>query len=206
MSQLINNLILKGYLQSDLVTDAFSEIQRIEFIPEEFHSSADADIPFPIGFGQSIPQPQIVATMLELLDVQRGYHILEIGSGSGWVTALLAFMVGKEGKVTSIETSKELLNLAKENVDKYQFVKRGIVEFFLKKDEENFPPHNPYDRVLVNIPIKELSEELKSQVREEGVIVAPLYNDIWRLAKQSDQTFTKDVYSGFSFMPLDIKG
>ncbi len=206
MSQLINNLILKGYLQSDLVTDAFSEIQRIEFIPEEFHSSADADIPFPIGFGQSIPQPQIVATMLELLDVQRGYHILEIGSGSGWVTALLAFMVGKEGKVTSIETSKELLDLARENVDKYQFVKRKRVEFFLKKDEKSFPPYNPYDRVLVNIPIKELSEELKSQVREEGVIVVPLYNDIWRLAKQADQTFTKDVYSGFSFMPLDIKG
>ncbi|NCU41961.1 MAG: methyltransferase domain-containing protein [Candidatus Moranbacteria bacterium] len=206
MSQLINNLILKGYLQSDLVTDAFSEIQRIEFIPEDFHNSADADIPFPIGFGQCIPQPQIVATMLELLDVQRGMHILEIGSGSGWVTALLAFMVGKKGKVTSLESSEELLNLAKENVDKYQFVKRGIVDFFLKKKEEDFPKEGPYDRVVVNIPAKEISEDLKEQVREKGVMVIPLYNDLWRLEKQEDGSFKKDVYSGFSFMPLQTKG
>ncbi len=206
MSQLINNLILKGYLQSDLVTDAFSEIQRIEFIPEDFHNSADADIPFPIGFGQCIPQPQIVATMLELLDVERGNHILEIGSGSGWVTALLAFMVGKDGKVTSIETSEELLRLAQENVDKYQFIKRKTVEFFLKREDEYFPKQGPYDRVVVNIPMRELSDELKNQLREGGIMVVPLYNDLWRLKKQEDGSFRKDVYSGFSFMPLATKG
>lgn len=206
MSQLINNLILKGYLQSDLVTDAFSEIQRIEFVPEDFHSSADADIPFPIGFGQCIPQPQIVATMLELLDVERGNHILEIGSGSGWVTALLAFMVGKNGKVTSMESSEELLDLAKENVDKYQFVKRGIVEFFLKRKNDDFPKHGPYDRIVVNVSLKEISDDLKNQVGEGGIMVIPLYNDLWRLKKQEDGSFKKDVYSGFSFMPLTTKG
>ena len=103
MNSLINNLIRNGYLKSDLIIDAFSEISRIEFVPKEFEKDANADIALPIGYGQTISQPKTVAIMLELLDSQRGHNILDIGSGSGWTTALLCCIVGKGGRVTAVE-------------------------------------------------------------------------------------------------------
>ena len=84
MRLLVNKLINKGYLKTDLIIDAFSEIGRIEFVPKELEKEAEADIPLPIGFGQTISQPLTVAFMFELLDPQRGHNVLDIGSGSGW--------------------------------------------------------------------------------------------------------------------------
>ena len=206
MSQLTNNLILKGYLKTDLVIDAFSEIQRIEFIPEEYHRSSDADVPFPIGYGRSIPQPQIVSTILELLDIHRGDHILEVGSGSGWITALLAYMVGEDGYVVATDSSQELLDLARENVDKYQFIKRERVKLFHKEHKEGYKEAMPYDKILVNVVMEEVPQELKDQLRVGGTMIVPLYNDIWTLKKESEDEFSKEIYSGFSFIPLETKG
>jgi len=84
MSKLVNELIRQGYLKTDLIIDAFSEISRIEFVPHEFEKESEANIALPIGYGQTISQPLTVAFMLELLDPRRDQNILDIGSGSGW--------------------------------------------------------------------------------------------------------------------------
>src|SRR5665647_107594 len=143
MSRLVNNLIRNGYLKTDAIIDAFSDVHRIEFIPDDLASQAEADIALPIGYGQTISQPLTVAFMLELLNPQAGQKILDVGSGSGWTTALLAFVVGEKGKVVALERIKELVEFGKKNVQKFSFYEKGIVEFYEADGTKGFPQEAP---------------------------------------------------------------
>lgn len=202
MSQMVNTLILKGYLKSDIVIDAFSEIHRVEFIPEDFHASPDANVPLPIGFGRFMPEPQVVASMLEILDVKRGQKILEIGSGSGWITSILSYMVGSEGAVYGIDSIKELVALGEKNSDKYKLVKRGTAHFVYKENiSQGYSEQAPYDRVFVNVLWNDLPEEMQEQVVIGGRIIAPIFNTLWCFNKVDENTLKKESYSGFSFIP-----
>ncbi|QQS61023.1 MAG: methyltransferase domain-containing protein [Candidatus Moraniibacteriota bacterium] len=200
MSQLVNNLILKGYLLTDRVVDAFSEIQRVEFLSDEFSQFSDAEISLPAGFGRTMIQPQVAATMIELLDVGQGQKVLEIASASGWITSILAYIVGKEGKIIGIEESSGLVELARENVDKYQFITRKQVEIQQCDIQKGYPKEAPYDRIMVNISFDHIPDVFLEQLQCNGVIVMPLYNGIWRISKDKDGNIKKESYAGFSFL------
>ena len=88
--------------------------------------------------------------MLELLDPKRGQKILDVGSGSGWTTALLAYIVGGGGKVIGIERIKELKKFGEKNADKFGFVKKNIVKFVEVDGSKGFPEEAPFDRILVS--------------------------------------------------------
>ena len=150
MSKLINSLIKQGYLKSDILIEAFFNVERKEFLPQELEDQAEANIALPIGYGQTISQPLTVAFMLELLNPQAGQKILDVGSGSGWTTALLAFVVGEKGKVVALERIKELVEFGKKNVQKFSFYKKGIVEFYEADGTKGFPQEAPFDRILVS--------------------------------------------------------
>ncbi|HRY82308.1 MAG TPA: protein-L-isoaspartate O-methyltransferase [Candidatus Moranbacteria bacterium] len=206
MNNLINNLIKEGYLKTDLVIDAFSEINRVEFLPEELEEEFLADVALPIGHGQTISQPKTVAIMLELLDPCRGQNILDVGSGSGWTTALLCYIAGHEGKVTAIERIEGLMEWGKGNVSKYKnYVKNGeegIAEFYLADGKKGFPKNAPYDRILVNASAKVIPEDLKSQLKIGGKMVIPVRNNLIYLEKKSENNFYKEEYPGFNFVAL----
>jgi len=102
MSTLIRQLIAQNYLRTPEIIKAFQKIKREDFLPDYLKNEAEENYPLPIGFGQTISQPLTVAFMFELLQPQRGHKILDIGSGSGWTTALLAEIVGEEGRVYAI--------------------------------------------------------------------------------------------------------
>src|SRR3989339_1144097 len=107
MKVLVKNLIDEGALKTPEIIGAFYNIDRRDFVPEEYTKDAYRDSPLPIGYGQTISQPYTVAFMLELLAPKGGNKIMEIGSGSGWQTALLAHIVSedkinKNGKVHAI--------------------------------------------------------------------------------------------------------
>ena len=87
---LIDSLILRGYLKTPSVIEAFRKIKRADFLPSHLKSLSDIDEALPIGEGQTISQPAVVAFMIELLEPKKGEKILDVGSGSGWTTALLA--------------------------------------------------------------------------------------------------------------------
>lgn len=202
MSKLVNDLINDGYLKTPLIIDAFSEMHRIEFVQSEFEEMADANIPLPIGHGQTISQPMTVALMMELLDPQNGNNILDVGSGSGWTTAILSFIVGSKGKVTAIERIPELCELGQKNVDKFKYVKDGIAEFHQGDGSKGYEHNAPYDRILVSAVTDDIPKALKDQLKIGGKIVIPIRNDIWYLKKNGENDFYKEEYPGFSFVPL----
>lgn len=202
MSLLTNNLMRYGYLKNQVLIDAFNQIHRIEFVPEHLERDADADVPLPIGYGQTISQPRTVAFMLELLQPERGQNILDVGSGSGWMGALLGHTVGSEGKVTSIECVDRLYEWGKGNIDKYGYVTEGRVECVLGDGSKGYPKNAPYDRIIVSAGTDEVPEALKNQLKIGGKIVIPVHNDIWYLEKRGEEDFYKEEYPGFTFVPL----
>jgi protein-L-isoaspartate(D-aspartate) O-methyltransferase len=159
----------------------------------------------PIGYGQTISQPLTVAIMLELLDPKKGQKILDVGSGSGWTTALLSYVVGEEGKVVALEIKKELVEFGKENADKYKFVEKGIAEFYEADGNKGFPKEAPYDRIIVSASAECVPNALKEQLKVGGKMVIPVQNSLWYMEKKSDNDFYKEEFRGFVFVPLLTK-
>lgn len=204
MSKLVNNLISKGYLKTDIIIDAFSEIKRIEFIPNELESVAEVDVALPIGNGQTISQPLVVAFMLELLDPRKGQKILDVGSGSGWTTALLSCITGSEGRVIGIESIEKLKKIGEGNVEKYGFIKKGIAKIVQGDGSKGLPEEAPFDRILVSASANKIPPALKDQLKIGGKLVIPIGSSIVYLEKKSETEFSKEEFPGFIFVPLII--
>jgi protein-L-isoaspartate(D-aspartate) O-methyltransferase len=204
MSKIVSELIKLGYLKTDKIIEAFSEIGRIEFVPKEIELQAEANVALPIGYGQTISQPLTVAFMLELLNPKEGQKILDVGSGSGWTTSLLSYIVGDKGKVIAVERIKELLETGKKNTDKFGFVERGIAEFYGAKEGLGFPEKAPYDRIFVSASSSEIPQEFLSQLKIGGIMIIPIRNDIVFVEKKSEKEICKETFPGFSFVPLII--
>jgi protein-L-isoaspartate(D-aspartate) O-methyltransferase len=139
--------------------------------------------------------------MLELLDAKKGDKILDIGSGSGWTTALLGHIVGSEGSVLGLERVKELVDFGRDNIEKYnmehvQIEKAGTV---LGK-----PKVNDFDKILVSAAARAFPKSLLSQVKEEGVIVLPVRNSIWKVIRFEHQPII-EKFDGYIFVPLIIQ-
>lgn len=202
MKELIADLIQEGYLRSDRLKKAFLEINREEFLPRELKNQAWVNAALPIGSGQTISQPLTVAFMLELLAPQEGNRILDIGSGSGWTTALLAFIVGKKGKVIALERLKELVDFGERNVRKFGFVQEGRVEFYQKDGTRGFLEQAPFDRILISAAAREIPEPLKAQLKIGGKLVGPVGHSIVFLEKKGESDFFEKEFPGFIFVPL----
>ncbi|EKE25843.1 MAG: hypothetical protein ACD_5C00019G0003 [uncultured bacterium] len=194
-----------GYLSKDPIINAFAKIHRFEFVPDDLAQQAEADIPLPIGFGQTISQPSTVAFMLELLDPAKDQKILDVGSGSGWTTALLSFIVGEKGTVVAIEKIKDLCDFGKKNVDKFHFVSDGIAQFHCLSAEEGFDQMAPYDRILVSASVDHIPQAFKDQLALGGKMVIPVHNEIWYVEKKSSEEFEIEKFPGFAFVPFVIK-
>lgn len=222
---LVENLIHRGYLKTPLIIEAFKKIKRVDFLPKEIKNLAELDEALPIGFDQTISQPAVVAFMLELLQPKPGDKILDIGAGSGWTTALLAYCVSAKGisnlqfpiskqisnskfqvsngRVIAIEIISELKKFGEKNVLKYNFIKKGIVRFICGDGSNGYLKEAPYDKILVSAAAqKECPEDLKKQLKINGRIVIPIENSIWLFVKKSYNAFEKYEYPGFVFVPL----
>jgi len=202
MSKLINSLIKQGYLKSDILIEAFFNVERKEFLPQELEDQAEANIALPIGYGQTISQPLTVAFMLELLNPQAGQKILDVGSGSGWTTALLAFVVGEKGKVVALERIKELFEFGKKNVQKFSFYEKGIVEFYEADGTKGFPQEAPFDRILVSAAAEEVPPALKEQLKINGKLIIPVGDELCYLEKKDANNFFEERFPGFEFVRL----
>lgn len=197
--ELIDYFVEDGVLKTPTIIDAFYKIDRINFVTDEQKPMAYVDMPLPIGKGQTISQPYTVAFMLELLQPATGQKILDVGSGSGYTTALLAHIVGMSGKVFAVERIRSLKAFGEQNVKKLGFEN---VEF-LAEDASAKLPNQIFDRILAGAAaFGEIPERWKKELKEGGILVAPVNNDIIKLIKAPNGSFRKERYPGFIFVPL----
>ena len=203
--QLIALLQKEGYLKTQSVIGAFQAIDRKDFVPADLADKAYANEALPIGEKQTISQPLVVAFMLEILGVKAGEKILEVGTGSGWKTALLASLVGKDGKIISIERIELLSERAKANLSKYGVVESGVVELVVGDGSRGYPEQAPYDKIIAAAAADKFPEVWKEQLKIGGRIVTPVGNSIFVVDKITKDSFEQKEYFGFSFVPL-VKG
>jgi protein-L-isoaspartate(D-aspartate) O-methyltransferase len=193
----------KTVLKTPQIISSFLEIDRKNFVKDEFYDKAYFDIPLEIFNGQTISQPFTVAFMMELLSPTGGQKILDIGFGSGWTTCLLANIVknNKGGKVYALEIDPEVFEFGKKNIEKYNFIKSGIVEVYLMDGSKGFFEKAPFDRILVSASCFSIPSEMIDQLKDKGILVIPDKNGIWKVHKNKGK-IRKDYYEGFVFVPL----
>lgn len=196
---LIDKLVEGGYLKTKRIIDAFKEIDRADFLPPEIKNQAQANIPLPIGWGQTISQPLTVAFMLELLNPQPNDKILDIGSGSGWQTALLCQIVGPKGKIYAIEYIPELKDFGQDNVAKYGFKN---VEFICADGSKGLARKAPFDKIIAAASAEKIPLAWKEQLKVNGRLVTPVKESIWLLVKKGKDKFEEKEFPGFAFVPL----
>lgn len=194
-------------VSSPLVKKSFLETKRELFVPEREQEFAYVDEALPIGFGQTISQPSTIAIMLEMLELREGQKVLEVGSGCGYVLALLSKAVGARGKVFGIERVKELAeaarkNLAREGAENVT-VLEGDGSLGLKENAQ-------FDRILISAASPFVPKPLFDQLAEGGIIVAPVGDEFTQEILQLKKVKGKPVkknYAGsfFAFVPLKGK-
>lgn len=201
--KLLHSLCHEGWLKTPYIIEAFRAVHRIDFVPDALRPDAYVNSALPIGEGQTISQPLVVAFMLELLAPKTGDTILEVGYGSGWQTSLLAHIVGEHGRVYAIEIVDALCRFGKENVNKYHFIEQGIVECFCQDGRAGLPAHAPFDGIIAAATAQgKVPDAWRAQLKRGGRIVAPIGESIVCYTKHHDDTWKEREYPGFVFVPL----
>ncbi|HYN67789.1 MAG TPA: protein-L-isoaspartate O-methyltransferase [Ornithinibacter sp.] len=175
---------------------------RARFLPASERRRASYDGPLDIGHGQTNSQPRTVSAMLELLDAQPGHRVLDVGSGSGWTTALLAELVGPTGWVLGLERVPDLVAAGRANVEaarmpwaRVRAASPGVL---------GAPEEAPFDRVLVSAMATRLPEELVAQLGGHGILVVPVSGRMLRVQRDDDVPDGRRVTSHgtYRFVPL----
>jgi len=199
---LVNLLIADKILKTPHIIRAFFKVERKNFMPQNVRYLANKDTALPIGYGQTISQPTTVAIMLELLQPEKGNKVLDIGSGSGWTTALLAEIVGQKGEVYAVEIIPQLLEFGKNNVKKAGYKN---VKFFQSNGSLGLKKFAPYERILCSAAAPKVPLSLKKQLAPKGNLVIPvgsISQALVLIKRGKNFSFTKERYPGFMFVRL----
>jgi len=200
---LVSSLWRRGYISSPAVERAMNRVPREEFLPEDLRDDAYVDTPLPIGEGQTISAPHMVAIMAEQLDLKEGMKILEIGAGSGYHAAVCAEIVGPEGHIYTIERIAELAAFAEANLKRTGYAKTVTVIF--ADGTRGLPDHAPYDRIFVAAGAPDIPAPLTDQLADGGKLLVPVggryYQDLIRVERRGDK-LVKENLGGCVFVPL----
>jgi protein-L-isoaspartate(D-aspartate) O-methyltransferase len=203
--QLVDYLVGTGVLKNLNIIRAISRVDRKDFVVKEAKSFAYDDSALSIGYGQTISQPTTVAFMMEMLEPQEDDKVLDIGYGSGWTTAILASIVGDEGKIFAFEIIPILKKFGEKNMKKY---KLENVVFIEGDGSKGLPKEAPFDRILVSAAAPSIPATLKEQLRIGGRLVSPVGSGtqaIYVIERIGEKAYKKRRIPGFAFVELKGK-
>jgi protein-L-isoaspartate(D-aspartate) O-methyltransferase len=198
---MVEETIVSRGVEDDDVLRALREVPRHQFVPEDYQDQAYEDHPLPIGFGQTISQPFIVAWMTELLELEPGDKVLEIGTGSGYQAAVLAELGTVE--VYSIEIIPELAERAANDLQQ-----AGYTDVVTMHGDGYFgwEEHAPFDAIIVTAAPDHLPPPLTEQLAPGGVIVIPIgppggYQTLWQFRVEDGELVSYNL-GAVSFVPF----
>ncbi|MFB6309152.1 MAG: protein-L-isoaspartate(D-aspartate) O-methyltransferase [Haloarculaceae archaeon] len=198
---LIDSLAERERIDDERVLDALRSVPRHEFLPARKREVAYDDTPLPIGEGQTISAPHMVAIMADLLALEPGQRVLEIGTGCGYHAAVTAEIVGGEG-VYSVEYHDRLADEARQRLADLGY---GGVSVRAGDGARGWPEHAPYDRAYLTCAAPDVPDAVVEQVRTGGVVVAPLGRTRQRLVraeKRPDGTLDRESHGGVRFVEM----
>ncbi len=193
-----SQLVLRG-IKDRRVLDAMRQVPRHLFIPKDMRDLAYCDGPLPIGQGQTISQPYIVALMTELLELTGQEKVLELGTGSGYQAAILSRLVSQ---VYSVERHAALAEQAEK-----VFAQLGYDNIVISVGDGTlgWPEHSPYDAIIVTAAAPDVPQPLMEQLADGGRLVAPVgsrWSQVLAKVKRQGETLTKEHLTAVAFVPL----
>lgn len=196
---MVEEQIIERGIRDNRVIETMKKVPRHLFVPEEIIDEAYDDRALPIGHGQTISQPYIVALMTELLELKGDEKILEIGTGSGYQAAILAEL-SKE--VHTIERVKPLADEAQRKFEKLGYKN---IKVYIKDGTEGLPEEAPFDRIIITAATPDLPQPLIEQLKKGGIIVAPVgerYSQHLIKGIKRDKDLKKHYIIPVAFVPL----
>jgi protein-L-isoaspartate(D-aspartate) O-methyltransferase len=202
---LVQNLWNHGHITQENVKQAMIKVPREEFMPLDVRGYAYIDRPLPIGKGQTISAPHMVAIIAEKLELEDGMKVLEIGTGFGYNAAVIAEIIGKKGHVYTIERIESLALKARENLEKTGYSE--TVSVIIGDGTHGYPEEAPFDRIYATASAPKVPEPLKEQLKIGGTLLTPIGSDHYFQELVSLKRVSKDEYKmkklcGVAFVPM----
>lgn len=197
--RMVDEQIKARGISDSRVIDAMRRVPRHYFVDKAYYHQAYKDYPLPIGHDQTISQPYMVASMTELLELKGSERVLEIGTGSGYQTAILALLADK---VYSVERIPELTRSARIMLDKLGFRNVSIT---LRDGSLGWSDFAPYDGIIVTAGAPEIPDTLLAQLADKGRLVIPVgdeFSQVLNLVKKHKGRIYRKEYFGCTFVPL----
>lgn len=199
----INSLLEELKIQGikDEILEVLKSVKRENFVPKGYKKQAYENIPLPIGHKATISQPYTVAFMLQELELKHGQKVLEIGTGSGYNAAIISKLIGKKGRLYTLEIIPELAELARKKLKNCKNVK------VLQRDgSKGLKEKAPFDRIIQTAASKSLQKSLIRQLKINGIYLAPVgpssHNQKLIKVRKTKQGITHKSLGNFIFVPL----
>ena len=196
---MVESQLVRRGIKDRRVLDAMRQVPRHLFIPKDMRDLAYCDGPLPIGQGQTISQPYIVALMTELLELTGQEKVLELGTGSGYQAAILSRLVSQ---VYSVERHATLAEQAEK-----VFAQLGYDNIVISVGDGTlgWPEHSPYEAIIVTAAAPDVPQPLMEQLADGGRLVAPVgsrWSQVLAKVKRQGETLTKEHLTAVAFVPL----
>ncbi len=208
--RLVQRLKMSGYLRSEKVERAFRKVPREEFVLPEMRSEAYSDTPLPILCGQTISAPHMCVIMCEVMELESGMKVLEVGAGSGYHAALCAEIVAPEGirsvgHIHTIEIVDDLIGFARSNLERTGYGSK--VTLTHGDGGRGLPEQAPFDRILVTAAAPSVPPPLFEQLAKNGTMLVPVggrgfYQELMVFKKTADGKISTKSWGGVAFVPL----
>lgn len=202
---LVEKLTSHGYIKTEKVKKAMLSVPREEFMPPETRSYAYLDRPLPIGKGQTISAPHMVAIIAEKLDLCEGMNILEIGTGFGYNAAVVSEIIGSNGHIYTVERIPSLAENARKNLENTGYDDQVTV--IIGDGTLGYPDKAPYDRIYGTASAPKVPEPLKKQLKIGGKLIIPMgshnyFQELVSVLRISEDVFKLQNLGGVAFVPM----